>query len=107
MGFFNFVEQDHRVWLSSHPFGELTAVGIVVTDISRGRAYELGYGVLFHKLRHIHTNHKPFVAEHRFRKRFCKVGFTYARRTYEDETAYRFIGFVKPRAGAAYGSCYG
>ena len=79
MRFFDFIEQDYAVRLSSDLFGQLTA--LLVADIARRGADKTGNRVLFHKFRHIKADYGVFVAEHRRTECFAKLSFADARRT--------------------------
>ena len=104
MSLFDLVEEHDGIGLAPYLFGELAAVVVVVPDISRGRADELGDGVLFHELRHIQPYHQLFVAEHALCERLGKVGLAHARGADKYEGAYRLVRLIQPRSCPADGA---
>ena len=99
MSLFNLVKEDYAVRLAAHLFGELTA--LVIADIARRRADKLGNGMLLHKLGHIKPYHCTLITEKRCGKRLAKLGFTYARRTEEDERTCRSVRIFKSYPASA------
>ena len=61
MGLLDFVEEDDRIGLAPHCFGQFPA--LAVADIPGGSAQDLGYAVAFHKLAHIEADQSVLVAE--------------------------------------------
>ena len=92
MSLFHFVEKDNGELVSSHLFGKLPF--FVVSDVTRGRADKFSNARLFHILAHINSDEFVFVGKQRFGQRFCKFRFPYARRSYEQEHAVRFVRIV-------------
>ena len=83
MSLFNLIEKNHAVGLTANLFGELTA--LVISDVARRRAYELGDCVFLHELGHIKSYHCAFIAEKCCGKSFAELCLTYTCRSEEDE----------------------
>ena len=62
MGLFYLVKKDDTVGIAADFFAELTA--LVISYISRRRAYHFGHAVLLHIFGHIHANQGIFRTEH-------------------------------------------
>ena len=67
VGLFNLVKQDHLIRAATDGFGQHTA--FVVSDVARRRPDQARDGVLFHKLRHIDTDHRLIVVKQVFGQR--------------------------------------
>ena len=61
---------------------------LVITYISGRRTDELGNGVFFHILGHVHADHGILVAEYCLSQGFAKLGLANACGTQEQEAAY-------------------
>ncbi len=101
MRLFDFVEEHHRIGFLSDSLRQLTRT-VLVTDISGRRADKLTNRIFFHKFRHIETDHKLFVAEQALGKCLSEIGFTDARRSYEDKRSYGTVDRFKSHAGTPY-----
>jgi len=94
------VEQDHRVGLPAHLFGQLAA--LLVADVAGRGADHPRDGVLLHVLGHVDADHAVLVAEQRLAQRLAQLGLADAGRTQEDERADRPVRVLEPRARAAH-----
>ena len=92
MCFFNLVEKNHAVRMSSDLLGKLTS--LIITDIPRRRSDQFGYAVLFHILRHIHSDHILFRSEHSLSKSLGQLRLTDAGRAEEQEGSSRPHGVL-------------
>ena len=63
---FDLVKEYDRIRVGPHPVAELAA--FFISYISRRRADQLGYRVLFHILRHIYPDHCFIASEKSFRQ---------------------------------------
>src|SRR3990167_9166943 len=69
------VKQQNRVRAVSHELGQRSA--LLVSHIAWRRADDFAYGVLLHVLGHIDADERLFVVEHKFGKRFSKLGLAH------------------------------
>src|SRR3989344_9004385 len=76
MRLFYLVEQQHRVGAVADKLGKRPS--LFVSDIARRRAYYFAYGVLLHVLGHVDAYEGLLVVEHKFGKRFSKLGLAHA-----------------------------
>jgi hypothetical protein len=83
VGLLDLVEEQHRVGLAAHSFGELAA--LVVADVSGRRADQTRNGVLLHVLRHVDADHRLLVAEQELGEGAGELGLADARGAEEDE----------------------
>ena len=100
MRLFYLVEQHHRIRLSAHRLGQLSA--LVVSYVSGRRADKTGYREFFHILGHVYPDEVVLVVEQALRKRLGKFRLAHARGTQEHERTYRTVRVRDPRAGADY-----
>src|SRR5215216_3669723 len=89
MRLLDFVEQDDRVRIALHLFGELTT--LFVPDVSRRRSDQLRDGVLLHVFRHVKANQRVLAAEQELRERARELRLADAGRAKEHEAADRTI----------------
>src|SRR5579864_7918783 len=82
----DFVEEDDRVRMPLHFFGELTA--FLVPDVARGRADELAHGVLLHVLGHVEANQRVVAAKQEVGQGPRQLGLPDAGWPQEDEAPY-------------------
>ena len=87
MRLLDFVEQDHRIRRAPHALGQLPA--LFVTHVSRRRADQFRYGMLFHVFGHVETNQRFFAAKQELAQPARHFGFAHAGRTQEQEAANR------------------
>ena len=103
MGFFNFVEQNHRIRFPADFFSQLTT--FFMSHVSRRGTDQTGNGMAFHVFGHIDPDHGAFISEHDFRKGFAQFSFTNARWTEEQEGTCRTPGIFQTDAPAPDCSC--
>ena len=96
---FDFIEQNDRIGLSPHFFGQLPS--LVEPDVSGRRADQFCDRMLFHILAHVHTDQSAFIAEYRRRDGFGKLRLSHPRRTDENKGSDRPVRVLQPRARAA------
>ena len=99
------VEQDDGVGRTLDALGELAA--LLVADIARRRADELGDGVLLHELRHIEADEGLLRAEEEVREGARHLGFADAGGAEEEEAADGARGVLEAGARAANGAGQG
>jgi hypothetical protein len=87
MGFLDLIEQDHRVWFSSHGFRELSA--LIESDVSWRRTDESRHRMRFHVLAHIESDKSIFVIEKLICERFCRLCLPDSSRPEKKETSDR------------------
>ncbi|EFF44644.1 hypothetical protein XAUB_12560 [Xanthomonas citri pv. aurantifolii str. ICPB 11122] len=97
VGFFDFVEQDHRVWLAPHGLGQHAAFAIA--DIARRRTLERGDGMRFLVFAHVDGDQVLLTAVQGFGQSECGFGLAHAGGAGQQEHADRFIRVIQ--AGAA------
>ena len=85
--FFDFVEQDQRVRLPTHGFGEITT--FFVTDIPRRGANQPSHRMFFHELRHVDPNHRFGAVKENLSEGLAQFSFTHARRPQEHKGTIR------------------
>ena len=100
MRFFDFIEQNHRVRLATHGFGQIAA--FFITHIARRRADQSRDRMLFHELGHINADQMIFGIEQKFRQRFAQFSFAYARGSEKQERAIRPLRVTQPCTRATY-----
>ena len=66
MGFFDLVQEHHRIGTPAHRFGQLAS--LFVADVTGRRSNETAYGVFLHKLAHVETYHGALVVKQHLRK---------------------------------------
>ena len=98
MRLFHLVEQHHRIGLSAHRLGELTA--LLIADISGRCADEARHGEFFHIFAHVDAHDVLFIVEKTFRKRLGKLRLADARRSQKQERSDRAVGILNTRSGA-------
>ena len=79
------VEEDDRVRAPADGLGELAA--LVVAHVARGRADELGDGVLLHELGHVEGDERLLGTKEELGERLGELGLAHARGAEEDERA--------------------
>ncbi len=85
----DFVEEDDGVGSPANRFGKKSA--LLVANVARRSADESCDRVPFHKLRHIHPNHRPLVVEQEFGERLCEFGLSDAGGAHKNERADRSV----------------
>ena len=93
------VEQEHRVGLAADALGELAA--LLVADVARGRADQLGDGVLLHVLRHVEAHQRVLGPEQELGEPARHLGLPHSRRSEEHERADRPLRIGDAEARAA------
>ena len=83
MRLLDFVEQNHRVWLAAHRFGQRAT--FVITDIARRRADHAGNRVLLHVLAHVDANQRVFGIEQELGKRLRQLCLANTRRAEKEK----------------------
>ena len=83
MGLFDLIQQDHRVRLAAHRFGQITA--LLITDITWRCADQTSNGVLLHELGHIDADHGLIGIEQKFGQRLAQLGFAHTGRPEKHE----------------------
>ena len=101
VGFLHFVEQNHRVRLATHLFGELAT--FFVPDVTGRRADQTRHGVLLHVLGHVQVDHVLGVTEHEFREGLGEQGLTHTGRSDEEERAHGAVRIFETRTTLADG----
>ena len=99
MRLLDLVEQNHRVGLAAHRFGEITA--LLVADVARRRADHAADRVLLHELRHVEAHQRLFGIEQKRRQRLAQFRLADTGRPEKQERAVRPVRIRKPRAAAA------
>ena len=99
MGFFNLVEQNHRIGLASNGLGQPAA--FFVTDIARRCADKPGDGMLLHKFTHIDSNHGRWIVKQKICQCLGKLGLAHARRPEKQKCPYRPVRIRKARSAPA------
>ena len=99
MSLLDLVQEDDGVGTALDALGELTA--LLVTDVARRRADELGDGVLLHKLRHVEADEGFFRAEEELGEGARDFGFADAGGTEEEKRADGTRGVLEAGTGAA------
>jgi len=92
----DFVQEDHRIRIPLHFFGQLTA--FFVPHVPGRRPNQLAHRVLLHVFRHVEANERVVAAEQEVRQRAGEFRLTDARRTEEDEAAHRPARVLQPGA---------
>ena len=93
MCFFDFIEQNHRVGISSHLLRELAA--FLIADVAGRRTDNLRDGVFFHVFTHVNPNESLFRAEHSFRQCLGEFGLTDTGRAEEKEGTNRTVRILQ------------
>ena len=88
--FFDFVEQQHAMWLFGNGLGQQAA--LVKANVTWGRTNQTRNSVAFHVFRHVETQH--FNAENKGQL-FGHLGFTHTRGAAEQERANRLVGLAQ------------
>ena len=101
VGFFHFIEKDHRIRAAAHGLAELTA--FLVPDIAGRRADEAGGGELFHVFRHVDLDERVGIAEHEFGEGAGEEGLTNTGRAEKNERSDRAARVFEVGPGAAEG----
>ena len=104
MCFLDLIEQHHRVRFSPDSLGKLTT--LIVTNISRRRSDQSGYGVFLHILTHIDPNHIRFIIEQSCCKRFGQFRFSDTGRSQEQERTDGLRRILDPGLGTDNGLRY-
>ena len=99
-----FIEEDHRVRLTPHSLGELSA--FIIADVSGRRSDQSGNGMLLLILTHVDTGHHRVVVEKVFSQRLRQLGLTDTRRTQEDERADGSFRVLQSGTAPPYGICH-
>ena len=104
MSLFYLIKENHRVGVTSHFLGELSA--LLIAYISRRCTHKARHCKFLHKFTHIHTNNRVGRVKQRFSQLLCQICLTYTRRTKEHKCADRLIGVFKSHSVAANGFHY-
>ena len=104
MGLLDFVEQNDRIGLSPHGFGELTP--LIKTHITRRGSYELGHRMSLHVFGHIDANHVLLVVKEKLCECACKLRLAYARRPEKNEASYGTVRILDACTSTDYGVGY-
>ncbi len=99
MGFFNLVQQYHRIGTAPDFFRELAA--FFVADIARRRTQNPRHGVLFHIFGHIQPHQRVFIVKQKSGQRFGGFGLAHAGGPQEHKRSQRPAFLGNTRAGAA------
>src|SRR5699024_2425766 len=99
LGFFDLVEQRHRVGVAPYRLGEL-ACFFVPDEPGRGPGPPTD-GVPFLELAHVAADHGFLGAEHRLGQGPGQLGLAHTGGSEEQETAHRAVGAAQPGAVAA------
>ena len=98
------VEEDDGIGPAAHRLGKLAA--LVVADVSRRGADELGDGVLLHELGHVEGDERVLAAKEELRERLGELGLAHARGAEEDERATGAARVLERAAAASDGACH-
>ena len=101
MGFFDLVEQQHRIRPPPNRLGQITP--LFIADITGRRSDQSGDGVLFHEFRHVDADHGRLGIEQKLGQGLAKLGLADAGGAEEQEGAVRAIRVRQARARPAYG----
>src|SRR5262250_1317825 len=101
MRLLDFVKKYHRIGMTAHLFGELSA--LFVTDVSRWRADQARDAVLFHVLAHVDADHELFVVEQKLRKGAREFRLADTGWAEKDKRADWALRVGKTRTATAYG----
>ena len=83
MGFFDFIQEDHRIRTAPHGFGKLTA--LFVAHITRRRAHQTADIMPFHELGHVDFDQGLLGAKEELGQILGQVGFAYPGGPQEDK----------------------
>ena len=97
------VEQDNRVRIAPHGFGQHTA--FAVAHISRRRALQARDAVRFLVLAHVDRDELALAAVEDIGERQRRFGLADARRPHEQEHTARLVRILEIRAGCAHALC--
>ena len=76
MSFLHLIEQDDRIGLAPHRFGQLSA--LLVADVSGRGAHQAGNGVLLHVFGHVDPHHIALIIKQRLSNCFGQLCFAHA-----------------------------
>src|SRR5690606_19280128 len=100
---FNFIQEDDRVRLTPHLFGELSA--FFISYIARRGTDKSRYGELLHVFAHVDPDECIFLIEQVRSKYLGKLGLTNTGRSQEDERANRLTRIFESDARPLDGLC--
>mmetsp|Transcript_23841 Transcript_23841/g.51864 ORF Transcript_23841/g.51864 Transcript_23841/m.51864 type:complete len:266 (-) Transcript_23841:1951-2748(-) len=92
---FHFIEEDQAVGFPSNWVRQLTL--LIVADVARRAANQLGHRVLFHEFTHIQSDHGIFHAKIGFSQGFAEFRLANTCGTAEDEGRNGPLGILQPR----------
>ena len=95
MGLFDFIEQNHRIWLASYRLGQPAA--LVPADIPRRRTDQTRHRMRLHKLTHIDSGHAVGIVKQKLRQRLGQLGLTDTGRSQKQKHADRPIRIAQTR----------
>ena len=101
MRLLDLIHQDHRVRLTTHRFGQITA--FFVTDVARRRTDQASNRMLLHELGHVDPHHGVLGVKQELGQCLAQLGFTHTGRAKEHERATRAVRVCEPCTGATYG----
>ena len=105
MGFFELVEEQHRIGIAADPLGEVPP--FLVSHVARRRTDETGNGMPFHVLAHVKTQQGLFRSQQELGERARHLRLAHSGRTQEEEHAAGPLGTLEPGARPADGPRHG
>src|SRR5690606_11458333 len=100
MGFFDFIQKDYRVGLSSYRLGQLSS--LIIPDITWRRTDQAADRMPLLILGHIDPYHGIVIIEEIFCQGFRQFGFAYPCGSKEDKRAYRPFGILQSSPASPY-----
>ena len=100
MCFLHFIKKNHRIWVFTNSFSQLTTG--FITHITGRSTHQTSHGMFLTEFGHIYSNHSVLIIEQEFSKSFSKLGFSRSRRSQEQERTSRSLRIAHTRTRTTY-----